>query len=304
MIIIRTEYIPGGFFAQILNRVFEILLMLEKHKIYPCFQIHSNLYGLGDNKDIIPYYLIHNYNYKTNNGMIFNSIIMDTFSYKYEDGNIVFEFIDIHKKWNSTPNSLTEANRLLFKYFDFADGLKNEISKLHTELFVDDNIVGLHYRGTDKMGSKTGKGYSESFYIDFGTTVKIIKQEFKRLNTNNLFVATDDSRILNVLKKRIMNINIITINHPYGTTPGVPLHRNPDNNNANDDIKYKIGSSAIIDCVLLSKCKCLIKYASQLSAYSAVINPKLQVFRVNKCNYGWFPENKIKIYKILPEISK
>ena len=298
MIIIRTEYIPGGFFAQIVNRIFEILLKLEKHNIYPYFEIHSDLYGLGDNKEIIPSYLVHNYDYKTNNEVTFDPVILDTFSHKIENNNIVFDFIEITKKWKSTPNTLVEGNRIWFKYFDFSSSIKNEFSKLHKELFIDENILGLHYRGTDKMGPEIRKAYSESYYIHFDKTLEIIKKELERLRTNKLFIATDNSDILSEIRSKIPNVSIITLNHDYDTTPGVPLHRNPKNQRADDATKYKICASGIIDALLLSKCKCVIKYASQLSAYSALFNPYLEVYRVNKCNYSWFPENRIKDYEI------
>lgn len=296
MIIIRTEYIPGGFFAQIINRVFQILLKFEEYNIYPYFEIHSDLYGLGDNKEIIPYYFVHNYNYNTNNDVQFNPILLDTFNHTIENDNIVLNFIDITKKWNSVPRTLIEANKLFFKYFDFSLNIKNEFNKLYKELFIDDNILGFHYRGTDKMGPEVRIAYSESFYINFDTTLEILKKELKRLNTNKMFVAADDSKILTLLQDNIPNLQIITVTHDYETTSGIPLHKNPKNNNANKSTKYKIGSSAIIDSLLLSKCKCLIKYASHLSAYSILFNPNLEAYRLNKCNYSWFPENRIKDY--------
>ena len=296
MIIIRTEYIPGGFFAQVINRILEILLKLEKYNIYPYFEFHSNLYGLGINKEIIPYYLIHNYDYKANNNISFDNEILDIFTYKLENENIIFDFKEIHKKWKSEPKTLVEGNRIWFKYFDFSTTIKNEFNKLHTQLFNNDNILGLHYRGTDKMGPKIKKGYNESYYIDFKETLKIIKKELKRLNTNKLFVATDDSSIINEIKNDINNVDIITVKHDFETTCGVPLHRHSKNNDASDNIKYKIGSSAIFDALLLSKCKCVLKYASQLSAYSALFNPSLEIYRLNRPNYSWYPEKLIQNY--------
>ena len=296
MIIIRTEYIRGGFFAQIVNRILEILLQLEKHNVYPYFEIHSNIYGLGKNKEVIPYYLVHNYNYNTNNDVDFDPILLDTFNYQTENSNIILDLIEVIKKWKSPPRTLVEGNRILLKYFDFSEDIKKEFHKLHTQLFIDDNIVGLHYRGTDKMGSEIRKGYSESHYINFDKTLLIIKKELEKLNTNKLFVATDNAEILSTIKNKFTRVEVITVNHDFETTNGVPLHLNRKNIHADDTTKYKIGSSGIIDTLLLSKCKLVIKYASQLSAYSAIFNPSLEVYRVNKCNYCWFPEKLIKSY--------
>lgn len=296
MIIIRTEYILGGFFAQIINRILEILLKLEKYNIYPYFEIHSDLYGLTDNKEIVPYYLVHNYDYETNNGISFDNEILDIFSYKLENEDIILDFKEIHKKWKSEPKTLVEGNRIWFKYFDFSTIVKNEFNKLHTQLFNNDIILGLHYRGTDKMASKIKKGYNESNYIDFKETLKIIKKELERLNTNKLFIASDDSSIINEIKSEINNVEIITIKHNFETTNGFPLHRNTKNKHATDTLKYKIGTSAIIDALLLSKCTYVLKYASQLSAYSALFNPSLEIYRLNKPNYTWYPEKLIQSY--------
>ena len=54
---------------------------------------------------------------------------------------------------------------------------------------------------------------------------------------------------------------------------------------------------AILDCLTLAKCRYGLKCMSQLSAFSKVINPDLEMYRISACKPGWFPEAYIPLYK-------
>ena len=54
---------------------------------------------------------------------------------------------------------------------------------------------------------------------------------------------------------------------------------------------------AILDCLLLSGCRYVLKGMSGLSAFSKVINPDLEAYRIPAFKHGWFPDTFIPIYR-------
>ena len=53
--------------------------------------------------------------------------------------------------------------------------------------------------------------------------------------------------------------------------------------------------NVIINSLILSKCNTVLKHI-QLSAYSKVFNPKLEIYRVNACSEGYWPDSHIPLY--------
>ena len=54
--------------------------------------------------------------------------------------------------------------------------------------------------------------------------------------------------------------------------------------------------NVIINSFILSKCDCVLKTHSQVSAYSKIFNPKLEIYRVNACQEGYWPDSHIDLY--------
>jgi hypothetical protein len=54
--------------------------------------------------------------------------------------------------------------------------------------------------------------------------------------------------------------------------------------------------NVIINSFILSNCDCVLKTHSQVSAYSKIFNPKLEIYRVNGCKEGYWPDSHINLY--------
>ena len=54
--------------------------------------------------------------------------------------------------------------------------------------------------------------------------------------------------------------------------------------------------TALVDAIVLSKCKYLLKTSSALSAWSKVFNPEVEAYRVQGFNADWFPDANIPMY--------
>ena len=54
---------------------------------------------------------------------------------------------------------------------------------------------------------------------------------------------------------------------------------------------------AILDCLLLSRCRYVLKGMSALSGFSKVVNPDLQAYRIPAFKHDWFPDAFIPVYR-------
>jgi len=55
--------------------------------------------------------------------------------------------------------------------------------------------------------------------------------------------------------------------------------------------------NVVVNSFLLSKCDLVLKTHSQVSAYSKVFNPELEIYRVNACQEGYWPDSHIPLYE-------
>ena len=54
---------------------------------------------------------------------------------------------------------------------------------------------------------------------------------------------------------------------------------------------------AFIDCLCLSKCNYVLITNSALGAWSKILNPSLEIYKLQKNTMEWFPVNKIPFYR-------
>ena len=162
--------------------------------------------------------------------------------------------------------------------------------------------LGIHYRGTDKTQCK----FKEAEHIDDNTFLSVIKKYLNKYKTNydSIYIATDDPCMITKIQHYFKDDAIDIFFCPYEILQSVkntdltdrPLHK--IYYNGNDQQKLDVAYSALFDTIMLSKTNCLLKMASQMSAFCKIINPLLEVYRINGCSYNWFPENQIKTLKI------
>lgn len=133
--------------------------------------------------------------------------------------------------------------------------------------FSGHNIVGIHYRGTDKVSGSI----KESDRIPHEFVFDHIDSHFDK--SVRLFVATDELDFLETAARYYGN-RVISY-QALRSSNGVPLHKNTDSM-----LRYKIGEDALIDCLLLSRCGSLVRTASNLSHACRFFNPSQKVTRL------------------------
>ncbi len=156
--------------------------------------------------------------------------------------------------------SREEAHRLIEKYIVVKKPLQKKIEAFIKNHFQDSFIIGIHYRGTDKI--------SEAPRISYEKVFKEIEKAIKGHDSYKLFVATDEQAFLDAISVRYKG-KVIFI-EAIRSTNGKAIHSSQKNG-------YQKGEEAVLDCVLLSKTNLLLRTASCLSACSTFFNPTLPV---------------------------
>jgi hypothetical protein len=129
--------------------------------------------------------------------------------------------------------------------------------------------LGIHYRGTDKN-------------TDLCQTNPVSQEDFLRLvrdfvgthpDIDTLFVATDEDSLLAKVVAEHKTLKV------FGSGKAVFWK-----DNTLEDVmpqnRFAKGDHALLDCLLLSRCKYLIKCQSALSGFAKILNPQLEAYRV------------------------
>ena len=127
-------------------------------------------------------------------------------------------------------------------------------------------VIGIHYRGTDKILEVRKVPYPY-IYDKINEIISTLDSDFQ------VFVATDEQAFLDDISQIYPGKILAT--EAYRSLNGLPVHYG---NNLN---QYKKGEQALVDCLILSKCHLLIRTPSTtLSLASSYFNPDLPVITI------------------------
>lgn len=166
----------------------------------------------------------------------------------------------------ATDMPVDYINYLITNYISLKPKIQTKIRDFGKKHFKNRFVIGVHYRGTDKLKEAPRVSYERINKTIF----KIIK-DCKELDYI-IFLATDEERIVEYLQT-IHGEKIVCIN-AIRSSDGSPVHYSNHSN-------YEIGEQAILDCYLLSECDFLIRTSSNLSLFSTFLNPKLPAILLN-----------------------
>ena len=159
-------------------------------------------------------------------------------------------------------SKLSDARRLFDKYFFIKRNVQDEIDDFDA-LNDTDRLgrLGIHYRGTDRR--------KESEPVEYRTMIETVLRYFPQLRS--VFISTDEELFLAFARSQMPDRKIITF-----SSTAARYHK------INQADNYKKGLHALADCILLSRCKAMIKTSSALSAWSKVFAPEMDVVLVGK----------------------
>ncbi len=164
-----------------------------------------------------------------------------------------------------------EARALISKYIRFKPHILEEARAFEEENFEGCYMIGVHYRGTDKMKEEASVYYPHELYRFVMDKVRQLKRKDYRI-----FLATDDAGVVNLFASAFSGRVCYLEGASRSSSRGKPPHLLPHPD------RYELGKEAILDCLLLSRCDLLVRTSSNLSLWSTFLNPALPVIELNE----------------------
>jgi hypothetical protein len=159
--------------------------------------------------------------------------------------------------------------------------LESEVNQFWDDHALGSDVLGVHYRGTDKSTEASAVTYDEMF--------ESVNETLKdRPSTTAVFVTSDEADFVALASQRI-NHNVVVSRDDF--------RRAKDSRERFRDTDQVIAlqRDAVVNMLLLARCGALVKMASFLSAFSVLLNPEMSVNIVNRTHgdKSWFPENQM-----------
>ena len=159
-------------------------------------------------------------------------------------------------------NSRKYNNYLIEKYIRLKPDVHSKIESF-VSLYLRgfEYIIGVHYRGTDKVTIG-----SEAPRVTYTKVAEVLKKQIDALAYKNyrIFVATDEIDFIQYLNDQF----------PGKICVNMEAHKKCTN--------YLRGQNALIDCILLSKANLIIRTDSNLSLVSTFFNHQVPVIELSK----------------------
>ena len=230
-----------GLFGQVFLFLFEILPYLHKRSIYPAWEIRSKHYGPPPDHIAIP-------------GVL-------ELAYTPPPGpHRRVHLSKLRNKYSSAlGNNWPELNQLWNAYFKIPQRILDQadaLPPLH-------NALGVHYRGNDKLtGSFDSNPITHETYLTLITEFLATRPE-----TELIFAATDDFAFVEKLRAAVPLpiLNLGEVGFHKAEVPGLDLTEKADR--------------ALLDCLLLSRCRTVLQTSSALPSFAKVLNPDLEIYR-------------------------
>lgn len=156
------------------------------------------------------------------------------------------------------------AYELISRYIQLQGDIQEEIDQFAKKEFANCHVIGIHYRGTDKVTS------GEAVKVNYDAVADEIKRHLaeKGLADFKIFIATDETPFIDYLSALFPGKIVYT--QAQRSSDNLPVHMKAQK-------PYKVGREAIVDALLLSKTAYLIRTKSNLSLCSTFFNPNLPV---------------------------
>ncbi len=153
------------------------------------------------------------------------------------------------------------VNKVIRKYVTLKSCVRSQIDRFYEEHMAGKNVVGLHVRRTDNVGS-------EHLSVDLDKYCQIVDAYSPKCL---IYVATDSNKVLNQLKQRYGRRLIFS--KCVRSNNSKPVH----NNNAKriTSGNPQLGEQVLTDAVLLSKTSFFVHGLSGVASAALFFNPEL-----------------------------
>jgi len=179
------------------------------------------------------------------------------------------------QRWPSLPVDDWQENRRLFDaYFRIPERI---LSK--ADLFPPCEL-GLHYRGTDKQ-----RDLAQTNPVAVDEFLSLAKAFAGGKDIRRAFVASDEPGFIERVGETL-RVETVSTGTAWGWSYESQWNREK-------------GDHAVLDCLLLSRCRWALKCQSALSGFAKVLNPNLEIYKVAAARLvdgiSYFPDAYIPV---------
>lgn len=162
---------------------------------------------------------------------------------------------------------------------------REEARRFARDHFGGKPTLSVHFRGTDKS--------SEATVISFSDVAACIRACLRlHPNLRTIFIATDSSEFLQFAQRELREYSVVSRNDELRSGNDQPVHYSSEGR------PYEKACDALMNALILAEGQVLLKTMSNLSGWSKVFNPAIQVYLINrpdKSGIEWlgFPEKEM-----------
>lgn len=170
-----------------------------------------------------------------------------------------------------TALSRSDASSIVSN-FQVRPEISAQVDKFANRQFQGRFVVGIHYRGTDKVAG----AYAEAARVDYRLIAEIVRCVLAVDKRVLVFVATDEAELLGLLLAFDDDGRVLYTDSMRSNTQE-PLHLGLREGVA----PYRLGREALIDAMLLARTDFLLRTSSNLSLASTLMNPTLESINIS-----------------------
>jgi len=196
-------------------------------------------------------------------------------------------------RFNQRTQGLTlwKVNDIVHRWLPVKPEIEAEVNAFIVDK-LQSNYLALHWRGTDK--------HLEAPPVSADSIVDTIRRIYDSMANKPacLFIATDQADLLvevvEIVSHVMPSLTCVCRDRVMRSKDGSPVHLQKG---LAPQARADMGRDAIIDALILSRSRTLVRTASYLSAWASIWNPVLPVFMVNAPHPRtcWFPDSEIML---------
>ena len=268
------EDLQQGLFGQAFYYLLQILPYLHEQAIYPQWELRTAHYGDPPDPITIP-------------GVLDLAYVPPAGPYRY----LTLE--EMRRRHAHVLGSDWEGlNKLWQLYFCVPD----RIQQAAGGVLPSGRVLGIHYRGTDKQTALWDSNpISPEEYLTLIRSFLRTRERYKAV-----FVATDHFPFVGQMQQ--------ALGLPVVSLGAVDFHMAGMQNTT----RAEKADRAMLDCVLLSRCSCVLETSSALPSFAKLLNPELEIYRCAASklfgklytNMPYFPVAHIPVLPVHDEESQ
>jgi hypothetical protein len=252
----NPEDLEEGLFGQVLLWVFELLPWLDSRGILPDWAIHSVLYGETPGAPVLPGVFDLAYA-KPTRVTHARSLLWARVGHTSVLGG---DWAGVHALWS--------------RFFKVPSRIEAQADAVD----LPPDCLGLHYRGTDKNLQTI-----DTNPVSVGDFLALAAAFIaEHPGVHGVFIASDEPGVLDLARARFAHLDVRGLGDVAFHKAGAPA------------ATAGKADRALLDCVLLSRCRWVLKCSSALSGFAKVLNPGLECYRVAACkmfsDIPYFPD--------------